>query len=138
MEDNLLNKFTDWYEKLSPVSSLSFKVVAVACLYTLLTIVLPPFWIKLFWDTVVWLVLFIALGVFLWHETVGVAAVMQPLYKLLYRITGDEYYQSLTNLKGDNNVERSGSGCSARDLRKLDAEIAAKAETKLKPEPATE
>lgn len=109
MEDNLLKKYNDWHKGLSPVSSLSFNVLAVLAAYTVLTIVLPPFWIKFFWDTVVLVVLFVALGVFLWHQMFGVAGVMQPLYKLLYRITGDEYYKPLTKLKGGNDGYGSGS-----------------------------
>ena len=92
---SLYDKLKAYINSRDKVSKLSLLVAACTLLYGVVTAIIPPQWTLWVWQTVMSTFFLFGLGMFAWHETIGEARVMKPVYKLLYRLTGDSYYEEL-------------------------------------------
>lgn len=94
-----------YFESRSKISKLAINILCLTLSYGLLTNIVPVAYTLWFWQVLVSTMFLLAAGVFVWHETIGEAKLMKPLYELLHRITGDAYYKKLFDKNLPSEVE---------------------------------
>ena len=87
----LLSKFNDWYFAADPATKLSFNLLCTCFTYFLINAI-NPLLIKMIVDFLVTSLMMMALGVFSLHVIAGPNRLMLPVYKVLYRLTGNPFY----------------------------------------------
>lgn len=94
-QPSFLEKVLEYIKTRCIVSSLALKVMGVAVGYGAITAVVPPAFTLWFWQVAATTVFLSAVGLFFWHETIGQAKALNPVYKFLYRLTGSQEYLNL-------------------------------------------
>lgn len=92
---SILKVVIDYVESRNKVSKLAVQALLITSLYTFFSVIMPPQYVLWAWNVLVMSIFLVSLGLFAWHETIGVAGAMKPVYKLLHRLTGDDYYKNL-------------------------------------------
>lgn len=94
-QPSFLEKSLEYIKTRCIVSGLALKVMAVALGYGAITAVVPPAFTLWFWSVAATTVFLSAVGLFFWHETIGQAKALNPVYKFLHRLTGNQEYLDL-------------------------------------------
>lgn len=102
---DFLKKLVNWFAKTEPITALSAKVVAFSSLYILLSAVVPPKWTAMLYESVFFVLMIAAMGSLALHVVLGPMKALKPMYSILYRITGNEFYLDPFNYQPPVTVE---------------------------------
>lgn len=92
---SLFEKALGYIKSRCIVSTLALKAIAVTAGYGVVTSIVPPAFTLWFWSVAVTTVFLASIGLFFWHETIGQAKALNPVYRFLYRLTGNKEYKDL-------------------------------------------